>query len=258
MTTLIRETCFRSSYSRHPVFGHDLQHGADVVAEFASTKQSIARPQADALAYAAHLANTSIAGLSIPNARASESVIAPHVALEAYGELAFDQYALARYNERERRDVSALVAAMHLALYGPLPVGNWGGFTTPEIAGCPTCVRNNIIRWVRMPSTIARAAADGILDPAWVDDHTVLEEQRVRWVRMTWRISDLAIAPHLMTPLSSAGFTVTTHKDFKIVVATRVLTGFIGKAMRWGERQFRDVGAIWYGAELFYSEPPTY
>jgi hypothetical protein len=258
LTTLMRAPRCSSSYSQHPVFGHNLQHGADRVARYAATKQQVPRAQADAVAQAAYLANANIRGLRIPDAQKSSTEIEPHAALEAYGELALEQHALSQYDERDRRAVVALVAAMHLALYGPLPVGNWGGFTTPEIAGCPKCIRNNIIRWVRMPTTIARAATDGILDPAWADNETMLDEQRVRWVRLTWRLSSLVAAPRLMTTLSSLGFTVTTHDDFKIVVASRVLTGVVGKAMRWAERQFHDVGAVWYGAESFYSVPPTY
>jgi hypothetical protein len=258
MTTLLRAPRCSSSYSQHPVFQQNLQRGADLVTRYAATKQLMPKSQTDAFAHAAHLANASIRGLRIPNAKENPAEIAPHAALETFGELALEQHAFSQYDETERRAVVALVAAMHLALYGPLPAGNWGGFTTPEIAGCPKCIRNNIIRWVRMPTTIGRATMDGILDPAWADDATTIEEERVRWVRLTWRLSSLVAAPHLMTPLSSAGFAVTTHEDFKLVVASRVLTGSVAKAMRWAERQFHDVGALWYGAESFYSLPPTY
>ncbi len=258
MTTMVRPSRCSSSYSQHPVFQQDLQHGADRVARYAATKQLMPKTQADAVAHAAYLANTSIRGLRIPNAQKSAADSEVHAALEAFGELALEQHALSQYDERDRRAVVALVAAMHLALYGPLPVGNWGGFTTPEIAGCPKCIRNNIIRWVRMPTTIARAATAGILDPAWADDATILDEQRLRWVRLTWRLSNLVAAERLMTPLSSLSFAVTTHDDFKLVVGSRILTGSLAKAMRWGERQFHDVGAVWYGADSFYSLPPTY
>jgi hypothetical protein len=108
--------------------------GPDVVDERIGN-QAAQEGQADAIAHAAHRANARIRSLRISDAWKSAAEILVHEASEAFGEVALEPHALSQYGANERRDLVALVAAMHLAVYGPLSVETEAALRRPRSSG---------------------------------------------------------------------------------------------------------------------------
>jgi hypothetical protein len=65
-----------------------------------------------------------------------------HAWLSTLAELSLGMHLVIEYTPEEKIAVRRLFAAIHIALCGPLPVGNWGA-GRHEIVGCPECISNH-------------------------------------------------------------------------------------------------------------------
>jgi hypothetical protein len=216
---------------RHPVFENDLRAIAKELGT-ALTPICTTTPLAQAIHRVFGITVAVDHGLTLT----------PHEALSAIGERLLPIVPHAANS----RTIAIVLAALHLELCGPLPVGNWGGFTTPEIVGCPTCVRNHHTRFVKMPGALAYATAYGMLDPRWSTD----AENDPRWVRLMWRYRTELVLERAVAQLTPHGFWIDLDTDHQILSAIRPLNGEIARARSFGGSHFTDLEMTWYGAEI--------
>jgi hypothetical protein len=174
------------------------------------------------------------------------------------------------YTKDEKLGVRRLYAAIHLALCGPLPVGNWGARDHHEIVGCAECVAASRGTVTHMPSPLiqelAMAAREGEIDPAytrrvypegWSFGMPSPPDDRPQAIRLTWHVPTRDLATRLGDDLTAKGFTVGVHDGWGLVIAQKPRTrGSIHDAMRWGSAlyaRYRDIGVEWYGAQTIFS-----
>lgn len=184
----------------------------------------------------------------------------PHERLELFAELALGWHLVRPYRPPEGIAVVRLFAAMHLLVAGSLPILASSPMGGEEIQGCELCRAAARHPAASLPSELARAMREGVLDPCWIPPPTergssaVAVDARPQQLRLAWSASSPEAAGRIAGDLAARGFTVAI--DGTRVVGQRAPSSesadALARAAQWGERRYQNRGGTIVGAQRVF------